>query len=84
MATPPSIPFDQAGYNTISMFMGACIAAVMAKQSPKLSEKLIVPVSSGWIAGESLMGVGQAIFTYAAGPIGAAIIGLGLYFGLGN
>ena len=78
------LAFTTPGYNTISMFIGACIALVMAKQSPKLSEKLIVPVSSGWIAGESLMGVGQAIFTYAAGPIGAALIGLGLYFGLGR
>jgi OPT family oligopeptide transporter len=78
------LAFTTPGYNTISMFIGACIALVMTKQSPKLSEKLIVPVSSGWIAGESLMGVGQAIFTYAAGPIGAALITIGLYFGLGG
>ncbi len=78
------LAFTTPGYNTISMFIGACIALVMTKQSPKLSEKLIVPVSSGWIAGESLMGVGQAIFTYAAGPVGAALITIGLYFGLGG
>jgi putative OPT family oligopeptide transporter len=53
------IPF----FNSLSMFIGAVITLVMEKKMPKLAEKFIVPVSSGVIAGESLMGVAIALLT---------------------
>lgn len=44
-------------FNSISMFLGALAAWIIAKNSPKTDETYTVPVSSGLIAGESLMGV---------------------------
>lgn len=54
------IPF----YNSLSIFIGSFIALLLEKKLPKIAEKYIVPVSSGIIAGESLMGV--FITLYAA------------------
>ena len=48
-------------WNSISMFIGALIALLVAKGSPKLAETYTIPVASGIIAGESLMGVTIAI-----------------------
>jgi len=45
-------------FNSIAMFAGALIAWLVARASPKAAETYTVPVSSGLIAGESLMGVG--------------------------
>jgi OPT family oligopeptide transporter len=47
------IPF----FNSLSMFIGALIALIMEKKTPKAAEDYIIPVSSGVIAGESLMGI---------------------------
>jgi uncharacterized oligopeptide transporter (OPT) family protein len=44
-------------FNSMAMFLGAAIAFVLAKTKPKLDEQYTIPVSSGLIAGESLMGV---------------------------
>lgn len=44
-------------FNSISMFLGALIAWILAKVSPKTDENYTISVSSGLIAGESLMGV---------------------------
>ena len=44
-------------FNSIAMFAGALLAWLAAKASPKAAESYTVPVSSGLIAGESLMGV---------------------------
>lgn len=44
-------------FNSISMFIGALIAWTLAKTKPKTDEKYTIAVSSGLIAGESLMGV---------------------------
>jgi len=41
----------------LSMFIGAVIAAVLTKKMPQLAKDTIVPVSSGIIAGVSIMGV---------------------------
>ncbi len=41
----------------LSMFIGAVIAAILTKQRPQLAKDTIVPVSSGIIAGVSIMGV---------------------------
>ncbi len=45
------------GSNCIAMFMGSAIAEFMRRRMPALAEKTVVPVASGLIAGESLMGI---------------------------
>jgi OPT family oligopeptide transporter len=56
------IPF----YNSLSMFIGGFIAMILEKKNKVFAEKYIVPVSSGIIAGESLMGVGIALWNAKA------------------
>ncbi len=51
------IPF----WNSLSMFIGGLIALILEKRFPQKAEKYIIPVSSGIIAGESLMGVAVAL-----------------------
>ena len=69
------IPF----YNSLSMFIGALIALVLERKAKAVAEKYIIPVSSGVIAGESLMGVGvalydaRAMFSVFLNPIRAAL-----------
>ena len=53
-------------FNSVSMFLGAPLRFMLAKASPKTDEKYTVPVSSGLIAGESLMGV--AVILVLQGP----------------
>jgi uncharacterized oligopeptide transporter (OPT) family protein len=53
-------------FNSVSMFIGAFIAWILAKTSPKTDETYTIPVSSGLIAGESLMGV--AVSLVVQGP----------------
>ncbi|HEY9854579.1 MAG TPA: OPT family oligopeptide transporter [Stenomitos sp.] len=48
-------------WNSISMFIGALIALIWEKYQPKSAATYIIPVSSGIIAGESLMGVAVAL-----------------------
>ncbi len=55
------LAFTMPGYNSIAMFIGALIAFWLEKKNPKLAEKTVVPVSSGFIAGESLMGILVAV-----------------------
>jgi uncharacterized oligopeptide transporter (OPT) family protein len=55
------IAFTINGFNSISMFLGACVALWLSKAKPKINEEYTVPVSSGIIAGESLLGVTIAI-----------------------
>jgi OPT family oligopeptide transporter len=59
-ATAFGMAFTTPAYNTVSMCVGAAIAVYLEKRRPKLAEDAIVPVSSGLIAGESLMGVAVA------------------------
>ncbi len=49
------------GSNAVAMFLGSAIAEVMRRRNPKAAERLVVPVSSGLIAGESLMGIVVAL-----------------------
>jgi OPT family oligopeptide transporter len=56
-------------WNSISMFIGALIALIYEKWRPAQAETYIIPVSSGIIAGESLMGVAIALLT-AFGVLG--------------
>ena len=49
------------GSNCIAMFLGAAAAEWIRRKKPALAEKTVVPVASGLIAGESLMGIIIAI-----------------------
>ena len=62
-ATGLGLAFTINGFNCISMFIGACIALWLSHFRPKLHEQYTIPVSSGIIAGESLMGVAIALLT---------------------
>lgn len=55
--------FTFNGYYSISFFLGACVREILARVAPKVNEQYTVPVSSGIIAGESLMGVTIAVLT---------------------
>jgi len=50
------------GSNCLAMFLGAAFAELMRRWKPVLAEKSVVPIASGFIAGESLMGI--AIMAY--------------------
>jgi OPT family oligopeptide transporter len=52
------IPF----WNTLSIFLGALIAWVLERKAKEISLKYTIPIASGMIAGESLMGVLMALF----------------------
>jgi OPT family oligopeptide transporter len=56
-ATGMGIAFTVNGYYSISMFIGACLALWLGRYHTKHHERFTVPVASGVIAGESLMGV---------------------------
>ena len=45
------------GYNAIAMFVGSLIAELVRRHRPALADRAVVPVSSGLIAGASLMGI---------------------------
>jgi len=49
------------GANSIAMFLGAASAEGLRRYRPKAAEKIVVPVASGLIAGESLMGIVIAV-----------------------
>lgn len=57
------IAFTINGFNSISMFVGGLLALGISKWKPKTAEQYTIPVSSGIIAGESLMGVGIAMLS---------------------
>ena len=49
------------GASSIAFFIGAAIAEGLRRFKPKLAEATVLPVSSGFIAGESLMGIAVAM-----------------------
>ena len=51
------VPF----FNSLAMFLGALIALIIEKKSTLMSERFVVPVASGFIAGESIMGIVVAL-----------------------
>ena len=56
-------------HDSIAFLVGAVAAAGLARLRPTAAETYVVPVSSGIIAGESLMGVAIA-FLHAFGLLG--------------
>ncbi len=53
------------GSNAIAMFLGALAARLVQLRAPAFARRYVVPVSSGLIAGESLMGVAVAMLIVA-------------------
>jgi putative OPT family oligopeptide transporter len=53
------------GSNSIAMFLGGLVAEMLRRRKPALADRYVVPVSSGLIAGESLMGVAVALLIVA-------------------
>jgi putative OPT family oligopeptide transporter len=53
------------GSNAVAMFLGAAVAEWMRRKRPQAAERLVVPVASGLIAGESLMGIVVALLVVA-------------------
>jgi len=49
------------GSSSIAFFLGAAIAEALRRAKPKLADDTVLPVSSGFIAGESLLGIGLAM-----------------------
>ncbi len=45
------------GWNAVSMFIGGASAEIVRRVKPDLASVAVVPVSSGFIAGESLLGI---------------------------
>jgi OPT family oligopeptide transporter len=62
------LAFVIPAFNSISMFIGALIALLFARYKPKAADTYTIPVASGIVAGESLMGVAIALLS-AAGII---------------
>lgn len=62
-ATGLGLAFTINGFNVVMMFIGALIAMLLRKKKPVMAETYIIPVASGIIAGESLMGVTIAFLT---------------------
>jgi OPT family oligopeptide transporter len=62
-ATGLGIAFTLPAFNSISMFLGGLFTLWLTKTRPAVAERHVIPVSSGLIAGESLMGVLIALLT---------------------
>jgi OPT family oligopeptide transporter len=53
------------GSNSIAMFLGASVAAILRRRRPEVAKESVVPIASGLIAGESLMGIVIALLLVA-------------------
>lgn len=45
------------GPSSVAFFVGAAVTAVLRRARPALAERAVLPVASGFIAGESLLGI---------------------------
>ncbi|MCC6215786.1 MAG: OPT/YSL family transporter [Polyangiaceae bacterium] len=57
-------------WNSLSMFLGAVLAALLGRWRPGWTKRLLIVIAAGLVAGESLVGVGLAIWDTAAGIAG--------------
>lgn len=53
------------GGNALAMFLGSLAAFLLGRWRPRVAERYVTPVASGFIAGESLMGVLIALLVVA-------------------
>ncbi len=58
------LAFVIPAFNSISMFIGAVVAALVAKVAPDWARRCVLPVAAGLVAGESLAGVGSALWSF--------------------
>ncbi len=68
--TALGIALTMPGSQGLAMFLGALIAWVLEKKAAKLHEMYTIPVASGCIAGESIMGVIIAVNTAVRSALG--------------
>ena len=62
------------GYYGVLFFAGGLLGWWLEKKHPQLSQEFTFPVASGWIAGESLLGV--ALVLWENGPdLGRRLVG---------
>jgi putative OPT family oligopeptide transporter len=70
---PSAIGLGIAGiipaFNSVAMFLGALVAWIFSKRRPDLDSAYTIPVSSGLIAGESLMAVGINLVEASSGLV---------------
>jgi uncharacterized oligopeptide transporter (OPT) family protein len=64
------LAFVITGRNSISMFIGALLALILAKLFPKWSDRFLVVIASGFVAGESLTGAADAVRLVLFGSAG--------------
>jgi uncharacterized oligopeptide transporter (OPT) family protein len=57
-------------YYGVLFFVGALVGWWLEKRHPRVAEEFTFPVASGWIAGESLMGVGLVMWENAPALLG--------------
>jgi putative OPT family oligopeptide transporter len=69
LPSPVSIglAFVIPAWNSLSLFAGAVAAEVATRSGGTAARRLILPVAAGLVAGESLTGVGTAIFSLVLG-----------------
>ena len=65
-------------FNSISMFIGSLLAWLLIKRKPVAADRYLVTVSSGLIAGESLMGVAIILVAQGSGMLQEIAKALGL------
>ncbi|CAN5187283.1 OPT family oligopeptide transporter [soil metagenome] len=58
------LAFVLPAFNSISLFLGAALAAVVGKVAPDWARRFVLPVAAGLVAGESLAGVGAALWEF--------------------
>ncbi len=61
-ATGIGVAAIMPAFNALSFFIGAVVAETLRRKRAAFAERTVVPVASGFIAGESLMGILVAIF----------------------
>lgn len=54
-------------YNSLSMFLGAVLAAILGKLYPNWSKRFLIVLAAGLVAGESLVGVSLAVWQTLTG-----------------
>ncbi len=64
--TAAGLAFVIPAWISISMFLGALVAAVAARFAPRWSARYVLAIAAGLVAGESLAGIGSAMLSMAA------------------
>jgi uncharacterized oligopeptide transporter (OPT) family protein len=60
-ASALGLSFVLPARNSLSMFLGALLGAIVGRFFPRWSERFFVTICAGIIAGESLVGAGDAL-----------------------